>query len=415
MELYRKVTGMIDEGSISMHVPGHKNNTIGSLSSIDWRYDMTEIEGLDDLHEPSGVLQRLNDQIGMKYKGYTAQMMVNGTTNGILATIYALAKSHRRFIVVEGAHKSIYHALELADTVHETIALAECTSFSFQVDDVMVITYPTYTGGCFDIGSIIEHVHSRGGLVVTDEAHGAHCDIAEGFPPSSMNYQSDVTIQSYHKMLPALTMASVIFLRDEILHKKIMKYIDYFETSSPSYLIMMSIEQAHAFYNDYQSEVFFEKRKMLIEALNERGIEAGAQDDPAKLMLVHPDITSLSLAESFIAQNIYPEMWSDEGVLFCLPLFHEGDRYPFQSLLSRINVMDFNESTSSINESSVDFLENRICIQSIVPYPPGVPLVHEGEKITSEHIKSITHYLHNRVRIEGIKSNIQHYKNEDDQ
>ncbi|WP_246095120.1 hypothetical protein [Salinicoccus cyprini] len=415
MELYRKITGMLDDESISMHVPGHKNNTIGALSDIDWRYDMTEIEGLDDLHEPSGVLQRLNDRLSMKYKGYTAQMMVNGTTNGILATVYALSKLHERFIIIEGAHKSVYHALDLAAAYHKSITLGECASFPFEKGDVVVVTYPTYMGECFDIENMIALVHSKGGLVVTDEAHGAHCDIAHGFPRSSMSYQSDVTIQSYHKMLPALTMASVVFTRDEMLHSSIMKYIDYFETSSPSYLVMLSIEQAHAFYVDYHPAGFFEKRKVLIEALRRRNIEVQIQDDPAKLLLLHPDITSLSLADAFIAQNIFPEMWSDEGVLFCLPLFHDGDRYPFHSLLERIGVMDFNGSIPSLGGFSVDLLESRICIQSIIPYPPGVPLVHEGEVITSEHLKSITHYLRNRVRIEGIKSNIQHYKNEDDQ
>lgn len=415
MELYRKLTTMIDRDSISMHVPGHKNNTIGFLSRIDWRYDMTEIEGLDDLHEPNDVLKRLNDQLSMKYKGYMAQIMVNGTTNGILAAIYALAKSHRRFIVVKGAHKSVYHALELAGADYENIAVEECTTFSFAASDALVITYPTYTGECSDIESIIHHVHSRGGIVVTDEAHGAHCDIADGFPPSSMNYQSDVTIQSYHKMLPALTMASVVFVRDRTLHRSIMKYIDYFETSSPSYLIMASIEQAHAFYADYSPEIFFNKRKILMEQLKKRDIEVRIQADPAKLLLLHTKVTSRSLAESFIAQDIYPEMWSDEGVLFCLPLFHEEDCFPFHLLLERISMMDISERTSTIEEIPVDLLENRICVQSIVPYPPGVPLVHEGELINACHLKSITHYLNNHVRIEGVKANIEHYENEDDQ
>ncbi|GAB3055277.1 hypothetical protein ACFOU0_01595 [Salinicoccus sesuvii] len=414
MQLYRKLTAMIDEESISMHVPGHKNNTIGYLPRIDWRYDMTEIEGLDDLHEPNGVLERLNGELSKKYDGYTAQMMVNGTTNGLLAAIYAISKSHKRFIIAEGAHKSIYHALELAGVDYISVTIEECVFFSFTTDDVLLITYPTYIGECFNIESIIHHVHSLGGIVITDEAHGAHFDIAEGFPTSSMNYQSDVTIQSYHKMLPALTMASVIFVRDRLIYQSIMKYIDYFETSSPSYLVMASIEQAHGFYNDYNAEKFFHKREKLIEVLKERNIEVRMQADPAKLLLFHPVITPRSLAECFIAQGIYPEMWGDEGVLFCLPLFHDNDRFPFRLLLERICTMNITESTSVTIEVSIDFLENRVCVQSIIPYPPGVPLVHEGERITSSAVKSIAHYLNNHVRIEGVKANLEHYKNEDD-
>ena len=70
MELYERITEKIDAESISMHVPGHKNNTIGQLSKLDWSYDMTEIEGLDDLHDPVEVLSRLNVNIAEKYKGY---------------------------------------------------------------------------------------------------------------------------------------------------------------------------------------------------------------------------------------------------------------------------------------------------------------------------------------------------------
>ncbi|MFP3361337.1 hypothetical protein R0K17_28930, partial [Planococcus sp. SIMBA_143] len=66
-------------------------------------------------------------------------------------------------------------------------------------------------------------------------------------------------------------------------------------------------------------------------------------------------------------------------------------------------------------DGQVDILKGRICVKSIVPYPPGVPLVRENEVITGSHLKSIKHYLHNHVRIEGIKYNLQYYNNEGDQ
>ena len=260
MELYKKITEKIRNESISMHVPGHKNNTIGRLSDFDWRYDMTEIEGLDDLHEPNGVLNRLNAEIATKYEDYKAQVMVNGTTNGIISALYALSQTHERFIVIKGAHKSIYHGLDLTNSPYQEIALEEVYSYDIKPRDVVLITYPTYIGECFDIENVIHHIHSLQGLVLTDEAHGAHLDIAEGFPSSSMKFHSDITIQSYHKMLPALTMASVIFVRDEKLYESIMKYINYFETSSPSYLVMLSIEQSHAFYRNYSADEFFQKK-----------------------------------------------------------------------------------------------------------------------------------------------------------
>ncbi|WP_342388098.1 hypothetical protein [Salinicoccus bachuensis] len=415
MELYKKITEKIRHECISMHVPGHKNNTIGYLSDLDWRYDMTEIEGLDDLHDPADVLSRLNADIATKYEGYKAQLMVNGTTNGIISAIYALSQAHERFIVIRGAHKSVYHGLGLTGSSYREMALEEIYSNDINPGDVVIITYPTYTGECFDIENAIHHIHSLGGLVLTDEAHGAHLDIAEGFPSSSMKFDSDITIQSYHKMLPALTMASVIFVRDVKLYESIMKYINYFETSSPSYLVMLSIEQAHAFYRNYSADEFFRKRSLMIEILEREGLQVNEQDDPAKILLKHKDMTPFMLHDVFTAHYIYPEMVTDEGVLFCLPLFHAQDRYPFSLLIDRIGKVEFRARKLEPAEAEVDILEGRRCVKTIVPYPPGIPLVHENEVITQAHLKSIKHYLYNHVRIEGIKYNLQYYSNEDNQ
>ncbi|CAM2807265.1 hypothetical protein [Salinicoccus roseus] len=415
MELYERITEKIDAESISMHVPGHKNNTIGHLSNLDWSYDMTEIEGLDDLHDPGEVLSRLNVNIAEKYEGYKAQLMVNGTTNGIISAIYALSRTHHHFIVVRDAHKSVYHALDLAGSTFQEIDRSVVCMTEFHPGEVVIITYPTYNGECFDIEGMIHHIHSYGGLVLIDEAHGAHLDIAESFPSSSMKFASDIAIQSYHKMLPALTMSSVIFVRDEALYERIMKYINYFETSSPSYLLLLSMEQAHEFYMNYSSGEFFRKRKTLIEAMESKGVEVKEQDDPAKLLLNYNGMNPFMLHASFTDLHIYPEMVTDEGVLFCLPLFHRGDSYPFSLLIERIQEMEFKERGLEPVDGQVDILKGRICVKSIVPYPPGVPLVRENEVITGSHLKSIKHYLHNHVRIEGIKYNLQYYNNEGDQ
>ncbi|RUY74148.1 lysine decarboxylase, partial [Mesorhizobium sp. M7A.F.Ca.CA.001.10.2.1] len=128
-----------------------------------------------------------------------------------------------------------------------------------------------YYGETYDIQSDIELLHSKHIPVLIDEAHGAHFDL-KGFPTSSLNYGADYVVQSYHKTLPALTMGSILYIHKDAPHKEeIKQYLSYFQTSSPSYLVMASLEMAHTFYEEYQSDIFFEKRKLLLSSLENKG------------------------------------------------------------------------------------------------------------------------------------------------
>lgn len=413
MKLHKKIEEMLLNNHISMHVPGHKNNTIGNLNNLKMEFDMTEIDGMDDLHEPTEILNEVNQTLSTKYPGYHAQMMVNGTTNGILAAVHSVKDQTKRYIIIDSAHKSVYHALMLINQKPTQINSYEIINHQLNKTDTIIITYPAYTGDMIDIKNIIKHAHYHNARVITDEAHGAHLDIAPNFPESSMQHDSDITIQSYHKMLPALTMASVIFTKSHHLHDEVMKYINYFETSSPSYLIMLSIESAHNFYNNFDSTLFNKNRQKIIQTLKSRGIITEQKSDPAKLILQHEHMTSYELAEVFTSNHIHHEMVTDKGILWCLPLFHNGHRYPLELLLERIKTADFSRLHTAPAKTDLEILKNKKCIRTIVPYPPGVPLVHEGETITEDHMNCLTHYAYNHVRIEGIQYNLEYYKNED--
>lgn len=106
-------------------------------------------------------------------------------------------------------------------------------------------------------------------------------------------------------------------------------------------------------------------------------------------------------------------MVTDEGVLWCLPLWHKGDRYPFNELLIKISKLSPAEYNSASGKN-IDILEGKVCIENIVPYPPGVPLVLKGNVIRKEDTKRIKHYQVNHVKIEGIEKNINYYMNEAD-
>lgn len=406
MRLIEKLESLNAVQAISMHVPGHKNNTIGNLNRLNFIHDKTEIQGLDNLHEPEEVLKNLNHWIAGKYGGYEAQALTNGSTTGIVSAILSLQHEVNRYIIIGQAHKSVYHGIELA---HNTaIEIDDINNIELQSDDVVIATYPTYQGTLYDIEALINHVHRNKAVIIVDEAHGAHFDITPNFPKSSMNFKADIVIQSYHKMLPALTMGSVVFTIDKNRHSKLMKYISYIESSSPSYLVMASLETAHEFYLNYDDALFFINRQRIINALKDTGCHVTEMDDPSKLSISHPTHSNYVIEQAMVDVNIYPEMTTDEGVLFILPLSHPGDSYPYNLLMSRLSSMQFSKLK---RENTEDFtqLMNRVCIQHIIPYPPGVPLILKGEVITEEDVKSLIHLRQNRVKIEGIKNNIEYY------
>ncbi|MFC3899472.1 aminotransferase class I/II-fold pyridoxal phosphate-dependent enzyme [Aliicoccus persicus] len=407
-KLIEQLNELEQHRAISLHVPGHKNSTIGHLDILDIAHDKTEIVGLDNLHEPEEVLMDLNDFLSEKYKGYIAQVLTNGSTTGIIAAILAYKEIANRYIIMHNAHKSVHHGIDLAH--HEPVITNSIYDIDLLPNDIVIVTYPTYEGRTEDIERIIEHVHGCGAYIIVDEAHGAHFDITPKFPKSAMNFDADIVIQSYHKMLPALTMGSVIFVNNRNIstYRHVMKYVNYIETSSPSYLVMASIESAHEFYLNYSDELFFLKRQMIFDALKQVGCIVGPQDDPAKLLVKHREHTVYELEQALIDSHIYPEMTTEDGVLFILPLSHEDDRYPYHVLLSRLEALNFVKNDIKTNDE-LYLLSNKVCIQHIIPYPPGVPFVRKGEVITAGDVKTLIHLYQNRVKIEGVTSNIEYY------
>ncbi|MCK1976677.1 hypothetical protein LNK15_06355 [Jeotgalicoccus huakuii] len=405
--LYETLRDLRQANALSMHVPGHKNGTIGNLSEhIFLDFDRTEILGLDNLHAPESVLKELNLSLASKAPGYYAQAMVNGTTNGILSSMFAFSDDFS-FVLLGDLHKSIYNALTLSKSSYTYIEDTQIFDASFQ-DKVLVLTSPSYEGRILhNLQAIVNHVKNTGGYVLIDAAHGAHLSITDHFPDGAHVTGADIVVESYHKMLPALTMASVIFVKERELYEKVCSYINQFETSSPSYLVLASIEYAQHFYNTYDDQIFFVKRQALINKLKALNISVTEVNDPAKLLLNSED-GPYQLNAQLIAQNIYSEMTTDEGVLWCLPLWHENDRYPFELLLERLEHLEEVEENHS-NDVDLNFLIDKTCIENVVPYPPGVPLVLKGCVFTKDDIKTVKQYLFNHVKIEGIDNNINYY------
>lgn len=436
MCLNKKIKKILKDDAISLHVPGHHNNTIGSLNCLNIEMDMTEITGLDDLHQPEEVLSE-SMALMNRYSTYDSQYLVNGTTVGILSVIYAVKDIPGDILIPRNAHKSIYNALKLTGQKATWMPMT-ISQETNQYDGVQgveeldlkhvklaIFTYPNYYGEIFDIQKKIDILHTFGIPVLVDEAHGAHFGISSDFPCSSLQYGADIVVQSYHKTLPALTMGSVIYMNKGCrLNASIRSYLRMLQTSSPSYLIMSSLERAEHFYKNFEDAHFKEKRQRVIQELEHANLTVGVVEDPLKLTVSHPFMSGYAIQELFERHNIYVELANSEFVLLVLPLWHESDRYPFDGLINRIQHFEFTYEAEvcqsnyfnlpvesnvyepyNIEKSKLINLEDAISYTSardIVPYPPGIPVIFEGEIIKQSMVDSLLHWIDSGGRVEGI-------------
>lgn len=432
-----KLSQLINEKAISMHVPGHKNMTIGTLHELDFKFDMTEITGLDDLHHPEDII--LNSQHNMsKHEDYDAFILVNGTTSGILATIQGFSAVDGRYLIARNVHKSVFHGLDLTHQSADILPMQESLQthhyygpqtrdFDSEQYKLAVVTYPNYYGECFDINSCISKLHAANIPVLVDEAHGAHFDL-DGFPTSALNMKADYVVQSYHKTLPALTMGSILFIHKQAPQRdKVIQYLSYFQTSSPSYLVLASLEQANQFYQQYDSRLFFKRRQQFIEMMQDKGFIMIQMADPLKLTVQHKHMLGYQIQDWFEKMSVFVELADDYQVLLILPLWHEQDKYPFDELIERIRMQPVEDLINHNQQSSytrlpcaagsyetmdithvtwvgLDNAQGMILAQHITPYPPGIPLFFTGERITQNMLKLIAHYIDSGVRVEGINN-----------
>ncbi|MFC5603602.1 aminotransferase class I/II-fold pyridoxal phosphate-dependent enzyme [Sporosarcina koreensis] len=443
---------------ISFHVPGHKNGLLSGLpeelqSAL--QYDMTELEGLDDLHAPSGVIREAEQRLSALYQSDRSFFLVNGSTVGNLAMMYAACKPGDTVIVQRNAHKSIFHAIELTgaepvfvsptwDSHSNTPGAVRFARVKEAIEaypdtKAVVLTYPTYYGVTgSELADIIQFSHSKGIPVLVDEAHGAHFVTGDAFPPSALELGADVVVHSAHKTLPAMTMASFLHIRSTLITpERIAHYLGMLQSSSPSYLLMASLDDARA-YADYftveDQEDFLEKRLAFIDSLLAiPALQIVETDDPLKLLLRVKGYTGFELLARLEAEGIFAELADPFQVLFVLPLLKKGIEYPFSESVQRIaaaveglpvkeEVADesipMDEGLSTLTYLPQELLERdtewrsieesvgRVAAASIIPYPPGIPLLLGGETVTERHVASLMQYLQMNAKFQGaIRAN----------
>ena len=259
-----------DKTYYPLHMPGHKRR-LDPSGGLPISIDITEVDGMDDLHNASGILAEAEARTAALYGSPCCRYLVGGSTVGILSAIRACCSRNGTVLAARNCHKSVWHAAELMNLTTVFLMPERIGTFdlfgSVRPEEVagklrqhpeaeaVVITSPTYEGVLSDVRAIAEICHAAGVPLIVDEAHGAHLGLCTEnssdrtfFPQGAVSCGADVVIQSAHKTLPCLTQTSWMHIQGNLVSpKRVDHELDVFETSSPSYPLMASLDAATCF------------------------------------------------------------------------------------------------------------------------------------------------------------------------
>lgn len=272
LSLYEQLIKYSESDYYPFHMPGHKRNEYIQFSNP-FQYDITEIDGFDNLHHSESILLDAQKRAALLYNSQETYFLINGTTSGILSAISACTTKGGTILMARNCHKVVYNAVFLNElqiiytypqkdnkySVNCGLNIKEIKQLLIDNKNVeaVVITSPTYDGVVSDIKSIAREVHKYNIPLIVDEAHGAHFGFHSYFPDNAISKGADIVIHSVHKTLPSLTQTALLHVNGNIVDRdKLRKYLSIYQTSSPSYVLMASIDNCISLINMNGKELF---------------------------------------------------------------------------------------------------------------------------------------------------------------
>ncbi len=413
-----------------LHMPGHKGAAIKPFGQL-MQYDLTEVEGTDSLFEDDGPLKKLEEIFTELYGTKGSVMSAGGSTLCIQAMLRIVAKKGGKVIAGRNIHASAVNAMALLGlepiwvypersqqerligriSPKDIKTILEKQEREGALDSVcaVYITSPDYFGVMSDVKAIAQEAHQKGIPLLVDNAHGAHLRFfQEELHP--MQLGADLCCDSLHKTLPALTGAALLHSAREEYLPKLKNAMTVFGSTSPNYLIMLSMDSTAGFLMEEGPKRLKETAQRcaeLAELARQRGFVMPTHCDPMRLSLpiAGTGWDSNRFRTLLRKHHIMEEYLSDSGcVLLFSPFSREEDflrtkellrefkaeQQPFSSfpILPGEKVMGLREAFLSPKISlPIEQAENKVAAQVKITCPPGIPLVMPGERLYKESIK----------------------------
>lgn len=465
MSLYDQISSCLARNLYPFHMPGHKRNPDFDTMNGLFARDLTEVDGADDLHCPQGILLHAQQRAACLYGCENAYFLVNGSTAGLLTAISAACPLGSSVLVARNCHKAVYNAIFLRNLRPVYLYPALDTQFgingSINPADVLhalekdnsikavVITSPTYDGVVSDIKSIARIAHSFGVALLVDAAHGAHHGFHAQFPMSAVQAGADAAVVSLHKTLPSPTGTAMLLTNSSLIKKEsVRRYLDVYETSSPSYLFMSAMDACIQTLSQNKDRLFFEfneKLEKFSSAMKELSYlrvlcmgndscdrhEALFMHDKSRIVV---DCTFLPM-NGFTLEKILRDRFGMEAEMSfgdCTVLLtgicdtQEGfDRLEKALLTIDRECETFTRKaphpTCPLPETvclpweaecsdgvllPLEKAKGTVCREYVCAYPPGTPVLVPGERITSAIIAYLRTAMQYGAKITGSSGNM---------
>jgi arginine decarboxylase len=437
----------------AFHTPGHKRGqgTPESLRSLlgsaVFAADLPELPELDNLFAPERVILEAQALAAEAFGAEQTWFLANGTTCGIEAAVLAVCHPGDKLILPRNAHRAAIAALILSGAMpifvepvydavwgiaHSITAAAVALALEQHPDaKAVMMVYPTYYGVCGEIEAIAQIAHSYDIPLLVDEAHGAHFAFHEELPIAALAAGADLTVQSTHKVLAAMTQASMLHVQGGRIDRlRLSKALQLVQSTSPSYLLLASLDGA-------RQQMAVEGRSLMSRTLD---LADRARDEISQIpgltlfSLTQPmpgcvafDRTRLTVEVSrlgmtgFAADEVLHETL---GVTCELPglqhlmmmvtlgnsaadmeklvngfrkLAETGERGnsaikispPDLPLITQPLISPRSAFFAEAETLPIDQTIDRLSAELVCPYPPGIPLLFPGERVTVEAIATL--------------------------
>lgn len=423
--LYQAVKGL--RGGVNFAMPGHRGRV---AFDFDFKDDWTEVTGADNLLNPTEAIAEAQAEIAAAYGVKKSVIVPAGSTTGIKLALYLAAKPGETILIQRNSHQSLFHGAVALDLrlSYLPAPVDEATGLFSGVDpedvaraldedpsiSAVFLTSPDYFGGGLMLKEIADIVHARNKILIVDEAHGAHWAFTPLADRSAVRY-GDYTVQSLHKTMAALTGAALLHINSHVEEETLLKGMGLFLSTSPSYLLMLSSEYAVAAGKDMDWQKLLchrariESRLPQITVVKARGPFV-ACTDPMKFLFNLPGYRGDEVVSLLAEKGVYLEMGDDYYVLAILSPYHTDE--DVDRLIRAIASLPKKEERTGIEKGiypkteavfpprAAFFMETesvaigeskgRVAAQNITPYPPGIPIVTYGERITEAVMAAIS-------------------------
>lgn len=387
---------------VSFHMPGHKGKMLEGMNDFlenILKIDVTELSDTDDLYHANNIIAEGRNNLALFSHAKKSMYLVNGSTSGIVASIMSVLDEDDKILVEKNCHKSVINGVRFArgksveidcDGVCEQEILIENLKKDSSIKAVL-ITRPNYYGIYQPIEKLVTYCHENNIKIIVDEAHGTHFAL-DCFDKNAMQLGCDISINSYHKTMPAFTQTAAINFNceDELIDKTISN-LQMIMTSSPSYIFMTSVEYAVNYCTKNENK-YAELKEIIdwfyseiegLDFIRKAPIQKNCKRDFTRIVLECDNPSDVN--EHLIKNGIYIEMIDDKNLVLISTIADE--KKDFEILLEALR--SYKKSDSTKTYKTYDYLLNKKIINDIVIYPPGKIFAKKNSTINQEQIDEL--------------------------